>query len=286
MTVEVAQTINELNASYPRNVDLIREGDDHIRLVKRSMKTTFPNINSVVNFSSEKLNNLNVAIDSVDKDGNLVLSKSLTMKRGSTVNMTDARVENVGDAKEDSDAITLKQVKDMILEALHGTIPVGHVYLTMDEKFNPKEYFGLGEWKIIGAGKAIIGAGNLYNPDGGLKTSFEVGETYGKDTMLLKKEHLPKHNFDLSGETESGGAHYHGFGGDDQLEYNLSFYNNERFNYDAESGTSKNDARYFKTTTDGIHKHKITGQTAFIGEDTPFSLMQTSLAIYMWQRVK
>lgn len=43
MSVETASYISQLNTSWPQAVDLISEGDDHIRLTKTVLKTQFPN---------------------------------------------------------------------------------------------------------------------------------------------------------------------------------------------------------------------------------------------------
>lgn len=56
MTIETATYITDLNAAYPGATDLKSEGDDHIRLVKAVVKTTFPNVNGVVNPTPTEFN--------------------------------------------------------------------------------------------------------------------------------------------------------------------------------------------------------------------------------------
>lgn len=58
MTIENATYLKQLNPSYPEDGDLIKEGDDHIRLIKRSLRNTFKNIDKQVIISSEQLNDL------------------------------------------------------------------------------------------------------------------------------------------------------------------------------------------------------------------------------------
>lgn len=48
MTVETALYPNQLDTSLPTAADLISEGDDHIRLIKTVIKTTFPGITGAV----------------------------------------------------------------------------------------------------------------------------------------------------------------------------------------------------------------------------------------------
>jgi microcystin-dependent protein len=44
MSLESAQFIHQLNASNPSGADRLKEGDDHIRMLKAALKATFPGI--------------------------------------------------------------------------------------------------------------------------------------------------------------------------------------------------------------------------------------------------
>jgi hypothetical protein len=80
MPVETATYISDLNASYPAAGDARSEGDDHIRLVKATVKATFPNINSAVTVTDEQLN-------SVTSRGPVLIS-SATASASSAVDFT------------------------------------------------------------------------------------------------------------------------------------------------------------------------------------------------------
>jgi len=56
MAVETATTINQLDATKPGSSDPKSEGDDHIRLLKSTIKATFPNITGAVTPSHADLN--------------------------------------------------------------------------------------------------------------------------------------------------------------------------------------------------------------------------------------
>ena len=56
MTVESASYINGLNATYPTGTDAKAEGDDHIRLIKTTVKATFPNIVGPVTLTDTQIN--------------------------------------------------------------------------------------------------------------------------------------------------------------------------------------------------------------------------------------
>lgn len=56
MSVEVATTINQLDATLPTATDPRSEGDDHIRLVKSTVKATFPNVTGAVTATHTQIN--------------------------------------------------------------------------------------------------------------------------------------------------------------------------------------------------------------------------------------
>jgi hypothetical protein len=58
MTVETASFINGLNASLPSGDDEKNEGDDHLRLIKATIKATFPNITGEVTATQAELNGI------------------------------------------------------------------------------------------------------------------------------------------------------------------------------------------------------------------------------------
>lgn len=57
MTIESATYISDLNTSNPGAADAKSEGDDHIRLVKATLKTTFTGITGAVTATHTALNN-------------------------------------------------------------------------------------------------------------------------------------------------------------------------------------------------------------------------------------
>ena len=56
MALESATFISDLNTSNPTATDVISEADDHLRLVKAAIKTTFPNITGAVTATHTALN--------------------------------------------------------------------------------------------------------------------------------------------------------------------------------------------------------------------------------------
>ena len=56
MPVESADYIKQLNKDAPQGGESISEGDDHIRVIKRAVNQSFPNIHSVVTTTPAELN--------------------------------------------------------------------------------------------------------------------------------------------------------------------------------------------------------------------------------------
>jgi len=56
MPLESATFINNLVASNPASTDTVSQADDHIRLIKQVLKSTFPNLNAPVTATAAQLN--------------------------------------------------------------------------------------------------------------------------------------------------------------------------------------------------------------------------------------
>lgn len=63
MALETGSFISDLNASNPQSTDSVAQADDHIRLIKSTVKATFPNVTGAVTKTHTQLNN------TVDKGG-------------------------------------------------------------------------------------------------------------------------------------------------------------------------------------------------------------------------
>lgn len=56
MALEQATFINQLVTSNPQSTDTVAQADDHIRMIKAVLKTTFPNITGAVTATQDDLN--------------------------------------------------------------------------------------------------------------------------------------------------------------------------------------------------------------------------------------
>ena len=56
MALETGTFINSLNAANPAATDGLAQADDHMRLIKSTIKSTFPNIDGAMNATEDELN--------------------------------------------------------------------------------------------------------------------------------------------------------------------------------------------------------------------------------------
>jgi hypothetical protein len=57
MAIETAQYLNQLVAANPLSTDAVSQADDHLRMIKSVLLSTFPNLDSAVTATPKQLNN-------------------------------------------------------------------------------------------------------------------------------------------------------------------------------------------------------------------------------------
>ncbi len=89
MALETGDYIDDLNPSNPVHAtDPVSQGDDHIRLLKKCVQQSFPNVDGAVNFTPAEANLLD-GLTGITGSGNLVASASPTL----TGTLTAAAIE-------------------------------------------------------------------------------------------------------------------------------------------------------------------------------------------------
>lgn len=275
MSVETARTIDQLDSSLPRNVDLIREGDDHLRLIKAVLKTSFPNFNSVMSMSSDKLNNLDKALTATDKDGNLTFGGAMTMTQGKTLNMGNNRLQNVSNPAADTDAVTLGYLKSPAARSL--AYPVGSIYLSINAT-NPAQSLGFGTWANVGQGRFLVGVGT--GTDGrGTQRGFGAGNNNnGFYETQLNANHIPPHAHGVDIWTQNGGNHQHF--------YNRWTRSEGGMQNAGHVGHGSQQAGFIRSGTEwgGEHNHRVLGNTQNTGGGARFDTFPVGFGVYIWQR--
>lgn len=173
MTVETtAQFLTELNESFPRYNDLIKEGDDHIRILKKVLKQTFPYMDKEVQVSADMLNALAAAFKLTDED--LTFRKNLSIERGKTLSAGMNPIKEVGIPVDPDDAVSLAYFKSDMMKLIY---PIGCLYFSTTG-VNPATELGFGTWMPFGAGRVIVGAGTGTDANAQART-FALGDTGG-----------------------------------------------------------------------------------------------------------
>lgn len=73
MPLESATYINQLIASNPTSTDPIRQGDDHIRLIKAAIRATFPNLTGPVSATQAEINALSATGGNYVPTGGIIM---------------------------------------------------------------------------------------------------------------------------------------------------------------------------------------------------------------------
>lgn len=287
MTIEASQFINTLNTSFPRSTDLLKEGDDHIRLIKANLKNTFPNIITSVNMTSDTLNYLNSNLASTPTG--IKFTNSISIANGASVDFSSTEIK-VGNANGDPSTYNqLAAINVATLSVLFKSMfPVGFVYCTGESNTNPGTLplFKGTSWVPYGAGRYMLSAGNQGDngPWGfGLVSSGTASFGIGYTNMPQHTHVIPEHGH--SAATQGGGTHGHtvplsrggdgGNGNDDNTPY-------------AVIGIAST-----STAGGGEHNHPIavSNQVAFTtgGVDqgsgtTPIAYTPAFTSAYYWKR--
>ena len=268
MTVETnANYISDLNKAYPRNRDLIKEGDDHIRLVKAVLQNTFPGMDKTVDVSSEKLNKLNTTFSYTDNTLNI--NNSIAVPKDKDIDFGGNVLSNIGDPVEPTDAVNLQSLQGDLMW------PVGSIFMTVDSR-NPKNILGFGVWEKFAAGRVIVGTGT--NTDSANEQVTVVNEAKGGTySTKLVEGNIPAHKHSLvGGTTELDGVHDHEY---EQLQIASPSPDTKHGSPIAQYGMTK-----YRTATDGAHSHKLKGDTADFGKGESFANVQPYIACNIWVR--
>jgi hypothetical protein len=171
MSLESATYINQLDAANPLGSDPIASGDDHIRLIKSTVKATFPNITGAVTKTHTAINNI---------------------------------PDNTSQALVDLQAY----VDTAITNARQNAYPVGSVYVNATNSTNPATLLGFGTWVSFGAGRVPVGYDasnsnfNAAEKTGGSADAIVVAHTHLATSTVTD----PGHNHTYSNSNFASGV--------------------------------------------------------------------------------
>ena len=176
MALESGTYINSLNASNPASTDGLAQADDHIRLLKSTIKATLPNVTGAITATQSELNVL---------DGVTASTSEINKLDGLTATTAQMNTLATGGGVIPSGGI-------IMWSGAVSAIPTGWV-LCNGSNSTPDL-----------RNRFVVGAGSTY----------AVNATGGADTVSLATANLPSHNHSFSGTgtTNTAGAHNHSSG--------------------------------------------------------------------------
>ena len=183
MGLETGTYIDSLNSSNPGATDSVAQGDDHIRLIKSTVKATFPNLTGAVTSTHTELNKL---------DGVTATTAEINYIDVATLGTVEASKAITVDANKDVTGIRNLTITGTLsgatgLVTMSDVYPVGSIYINATNANNPSSLLGFGTWVAFGAGRVPVGIDATQSE---FDTAEEVG---GAKTHKLTTSELPSH---------------------------------------------------------------------------------------------
>jgi hypothetical protein len=194
------QFINSLDAANPLAIDPLSQADEHIRNIKSSIKTTFPNVTGEVTATQADLNTKPAIIS----DGSTPsLASGIEVAEVKTLlGITDI-ITSDGSTLSLAAGINATDIVVLLGASLY---PVGCVYTSVVVT-SPATFFG-GTWVAFGAGKVLVGV-DIFD------TSFDtVEEAGGAKTHTLTEAQLPAHTHGFTAMQDTNNSVNRTGGGD------------------------------------------------------------------------
>lgn len=120
MPLETGNYISDLVDTNPPGTDPVSQGDDHTRLIKHVLKTTFPNIDGAVTASQDELNGGGVPVASMIPFAGIVAPAGFLICDGAEIDRTtySALFDIIGTAYgagNDSSTFNLPDMRDSVM---------------------------------------------------------------------------------------------------------------------------------------------------------------------------
>lgn len=208
MALESATYIDSLNVNNPVATDPLSQADEHLRLIKSTIKATWPNVTGAVTATQADLNTKTA----ITSDGSTPsLASGITgAEVKSLIGVVEPAITSDGSTPALASGITAAEVRSLVgaqeastAISLLDVYPVGSVYISVLAA-NPSTLFG-GTWVSIGNGKTLVG---IDSSDTDFDTLEETGGAK-THTLTAAQSGLPSHS-----HTQQGG----GFNGSTGIE--------------------------------------------------------------------
>jgi hypothetical protein len=184
MGLETGTYIDSLNTSNPGATDSVAQGDDHIRLLKSTIKATFPNLTGAITSTHTELNLLD-GVTSTTTELNYVDIETLGTVEASKAITVDSNKDVTG-IRNLTITGTLSGASGLV--TMSDVYPVGSIYINATNSSNPGTLLGFGTWVAFGAGRVPVGIDAS-------QTEFDTAEKVGGfKTHTLTIDEMPSHN--------------------------------------------------------------------------------------------
>jgi hypothetical protein len=210
MALETGTYIDSLNASNPAATDALSQADEHLRLIKSTVKSTFPNLGGAVT-ATHTVINAKVAepVSAITSDGSApsintgagVTAANLRTLLGVTEGAITTSTDSGGEVTPSlATGITAVEVWDLVKSAAFNSIyPVGAIYTAITSG-SPQSVFG-GTWVSFGQGRVLVGHDDTSSPDSDFVASSTDGSSVlvgGAKTHTLSVAEMPSHTHGIS----------------------------------------------------------------------------------------
>jgi len=210
MSLETGTYIDSLDVNNPGATDALSQADDHLRLIKTTIKATFPNVTGAITGTHTAINaKVAEPVSAITSDGSTpTLSSGITGAEVKTlIGVVEPAITSDGSTPSLGSGITAASVIALLGASLGLTAyPVGAIFTSVVAT-SPATLFG-GTWEAIGAGKVLVGIDAS-------DTDFDTVEaTGGAKTHTLTVDELPAHTHNFTAMQDTGNSVNRTGGGD------------------------------------------------------------------------
>ncbi|EDE9644411.1 hypothetical protein GPB15_000269 [Salmonella enterica] len=203
MPIENATYISELNPDWPvGSSDFVSQGDDHFRMMKKTLQNTFPNANAPITGKPYELNQLADGIwyQAASTDPLVPnIYRLFTDGSGAEQAALATKVPTLDELRVSTNiAVVWQTIIDFIY-------PVGCQYTSYSDNRNPSEILAFGTWEpvvglIAGVGAATDCQGYTQNYSAGYQPGF----------WRVQNFHVVYTEYDVSLTMDAVAPHTHG----------------------------------------------------------------------------
>jgi hypothetical protein len=206
MALETGTYIDSLVVTNPAATDALSQADEHLRLLKSTIKATFPNVNAAVTATPAELNTKTAIVS----DGtNATFNTGITADKIKTLlGITEPVAPAITTATDSggevtpalATGITAAEVWNLVKSAaLDSIYPIGAIYTSITSG-SPQSVFG-GTWVSFGQGRVLVGHDDTSSPDSDFVASSTDGSSVlvgGAKTHTLSVDEIPSHTHGIS----------------------------------------------------------------------------------------